>query len=198
MDAVTKGVGAAVPTIERRLELLPEFFSEDNFRYLVFNEIHKDGVDVARVAPEYPHPAEPYKSKRAKIDAVIRDAEGAPETAIEFKCIRKPGALSADAGGLLADFAKLRDFPNVHRFVALLADGKFFQYLNKPSNGLSMLFSPSEQEFSKGKIPCGKGTINLRKHAGDWRSPDRAQVTGRWDVGSGHKLVVWRVWRVSS
>ncbi len=82
MGAVTQVFGAAVPVIEERLGLLPEFFSEDGFRYLVFDEFRKAGVDVERIAPEYPHPSEPYKSKRAKIDAVILDANGAPETAI--------------------------------------------------------------------------------------------------------------------
>ena len=195
MDAVTKGVGAAVPIIEERLGL-PTPLSEDGFRYLVFDEFRKAGVDVARIAPEYPLDVH-AKGVRPKIDTVILDdAKAAPETAIEFKYIRKHGIPSADAGGLLADFAKLRDFPNVHRFVALLADGKFFQYLNKPSNGLSMLFATSEQEFSEGNIPKPKA---LRDKVGSTlSSPVRVQVTGRWDVGSDHKLVVWRAWRVSS
>ncbi len=203
MDVVTKGVGAAVPTIERRLELLPQFFREDNFRYLVFDEIRKDGVDVARIAPEYPHPSEPYKSKRAKIDAVILDANRAPETAIEFKYHRKNPNPNSDtphgknAGELLGDFARLRDFPNVHRFVVYLTDGEMFRYFNN-NNRLNWIFSQSEHEISDGNIPSGRKTKTLRKHAGDWRSPVRAQVMGRWDVGNCHKLVVWRIWRVSS
>ena len=196
MDAVTKGVGAAVPVIEERLGL-PAPLSEDGFRYLVFDKFRKAGVDVARIAPEYPHPSESYKSKRAKIDAVIRDANGAPETAIEFKCIREPGALTADAGQLLGDFARLRDFPNVHRFVVYLTDGEMFRYFNN-NNRLNWVFSQSEHEISDGNIPSGTKTKTLRKHAGDWRSPVRAQVTGLWDVGNCHRLIVWRIWRVSS
>ena len=225
MDAVTQVFGAAVPIIERRLELhallsedvgLQAPLSEDGFRYLVFDEFRKAGVDIMRVALEYPRDVhakgvdEPNdraatkpKGVRPKIDTVILDdAKAAPETAIEFKYIRKHGAPSADAGGLLADFTRLRDFdfPNgeVDRFVALLTDGELWEYLNDPCKGLSWLLCESEQEISKGKIPCGKGTINLRKRAGDWRSPVRAQVTGRWEVGSDHKLVVWRAWRVET
>ena len=209
MDAVTKSIGAAVPTIEERLGL-PAPLSEDGFRYLAFDEFRKAGVDIMRVAPEYPRDvhakgvdelsdrtATKPKGVRPKIDTVILDdAKVAPETAMEFKYIRKHGIPSADAGGLLADFAKLRDFPNVHRFVALLADGKFFQYLNDPDRGLACLFSPSEQEFSEGNIPNPK---NLRAKVGSaLSSPVRAQVAGRWDVGNDHKLVVWRIWRVSS
>ena len=195
MDAVTKGVGAAVPIIERRLELLPQFFREDNFRYLVFDEFRKAGVDVARIKPEYPHPVKDSYG-RAKIDAVILDEEKvAPETAIEFKCIRESGAITTDAGELLADFARLRDFPNVHRFVALLTDGKLWRYLSNPNNGLNWLFSQSEQEISDGNIP---NTPSLRDSAGDWSSPVRAQVTGMWDVGNDHKLIVWRAWRVET
>ena len=191
MDAVTKGVGAAVPIIERRLELLPQFFSEDNFRYLVFNELHKAEVDVVRVSLEHPHPAD----LRAKIDTVILDAKGEPETAIEFKYHRN-NTISDNlprtmhAGKLIADFARLRDFPNVHRFIAYLTDDEMFQYFNNPKNGLNWLFSRSEQEISDAKLPSAK---IFRENADDWSFPVRAQVAGRWDVGNDHKLVVWRV-----
>ena len=191
MDVVTKCVGAAVPIIERRLELLPQFFREDNFRYLVFDEFRKAGVDVVRVSLEHPHPAD----LRAKIDTVILDAKGEPETAIEFKYHRsipsnrnRPRTMSA--GDLLADFARLRDFPNVHRFVVYLTDEEMFRYFNNPDNGLNRLFSRSEQEFSDGNIP---NTKTFRDRAGDWHSPVRAQVTGSWKVGNDHRLYVWRV-----
>lgn len=190
MDAVTKGVGAAVPVIERRLGL-PAPLSEDGFRYLTFHGLFKAGVDVARVALEYPHPAH----SGAKVDTVILDANGAPEMALEFKYHRSnlsgrnlPRTMSA--GQLIADFARLRDFPNVRRFVVYLTDGEMFQYFNNPKNGLNWLFSRSEQEISDAKLPSAK---IFRENADDWSFPVRAQVAGRWDVGNDHKLVVWRV-----
>lgn len=192
MDAVTKGVGAAVPVIERRLEL-PAPLSEDNFRYLAFHGLFKAGVDVARVALEYPHPG--ISREREKVDTVLLDAKGAPEAAIEFKYHRGnrsgrnlPRTMSA--GQLIADFARLRDFPNVHRFIAYLTDDEMFQYFNNPKNGLNWLFSRSEQEISDAKLPSAK---IFRENADDWSFPVRAQVAGRWDVGNDHKLVGWQV-----
>ena len=195
MDVVTKGIGAAVPLIERRLGL-PAPLSEDNFRYLAFHGLFKAGVDVARVALEYPHPAD----ARARVDTVILDAKGAPEAAIEFKYHRsipsnRNRPLTMSAGQLIADFARLRDFPNVHRFMAYLTDGEMFRYFNNPNNGLNRLFSAAEQEISEGNLPSAKTFL---ERAGDWSSPVRAQVAGRWDVGDDHKLVVWRVWQAES
>ena len=161
MDVVTKGVGAAVPIIKERLGL-PAPLSEDGFRYLVFDEFRKAGVDVARIAPEYPLYVH-AKGVRRRIDAVILNEKGEPETAIEFKCIRKPGAISADAGDLLGDFARLRDFdfPNGDRFVALLTDGKLWRYLNNPNKKINWLLCESEQEISDGKILRGPGFKSL-------------------------------------
>lgn len=191
MDVVTKGISAAVSLIERRLEL-PAPLSEDNFRYLAFHGLFKAGVDVTRVALEYPHPAD----SRAKVDTVILDAKGAPETAIEFKYhgsipSNKNRPRPQSAGALIADFSRLRDFPNVRRFVAYLTDGEMFRYFNNPKNGLNWILAPSEQEISEGNLP---NTKTLREHARNWDSPVRTQVTGSWDVGN-HKLIVWRVWR---
>lgn len=192
MDVVTKGVGAAVPLLERRLGL-PAPLSEDNFRYLAFHGLFKAGADVARVALEYPHPAD--SRAREKVDTVLLDANGKPEAAIEFKYHRsipsnrnRPRTMSE--GDLIADFARLRDFPNVDRFIAYLTDGEMFRYFNNPSNGLNWLFAASEQEISDGNLPSAK---TFRERADDWRFPVRTQVAGRWDVGSDHKLVVWRV-----
>ena len=185
MVVVTKGVGAAVPLLERRLERRV-LFSEDNFRRLVIRGLREVGVDAARVKFEYPHPANSRKGQRT--DAVILDANGKPETAIEFKYHRNEPNTTMSAGELIADFAKLRDFRNVQRFVVYLTDREMFRYLN--DNGLDWLFSPSEQEISDSNIPRTK---TVRCYADDWRSPVRAQVAGRWDVGSGHKLIVWRV-----
>lgn len=196
MDVVTKGVGAAVPVIERRLEL-PAPLSEDNFRYLAFHGLFKAGVDVARVALEYPHPE--ISREREKVDTVLLDAKGAPEAAIEFKYHRSN--ISGDnlprtrlAGKLIADFARLRDFPNVHRFVVYLTDGEMFGYFRN-NNRLSRLFSRSEQEISADKLPNAK---IFRENADDWSFPVRARVTGMWDVGSDHTLIVWRAWRVET
>ena len=200
-DIVTEGVGAAVPLIERRLGLQVPL-SEDDFRHLAFHGMFKAGVDVARVALEYPHPADSYKGK--EIDAVILDANGVPKTAIEFKYHRKnPNPNSAtthgeNAGELLADFARLRDFPNVHRFVAYLTDWEMFRYLSNPKRGLDWLFCPSEQEFSEDNIPRTKTLLKaLRDKVGcALSSPVRAQMAECWDVGNDHKLFVWRVWQV--
>ena len=198
MDVVTKGVGAAVPLIEERLGL-PAPLSEDGFRYLVFDEFRKAGVGVVRVAPEYPHPAEPYKSKRAKIDTVILDATGKPEAAIEFKYHRGNAGggnlpRTMFAGEVIAEFAKLRDFcpdaRHIRRFVMYLTDGEMFRYFNNPNNGLNRLLSPFEQEISDRSLPRTK---TLRRHAGDWGVPARTRVKCVWDVGSNHWLVVWRV-----
>ena len=195
MDVVTKGVGAAIPLIERRLERRAPF-GVDDFRQMVIRGLHKAGVDAARVKLEYPHPTNSRKGQRT--DAVILDATGKPETAIEFKYHRgipSGGNLPRTefAGDLIADFARLRDFPNVDRFIAYLTDGEMFRYFNNPSNGLNRLFSASEQEISDGNLPSAK---TFRDRADDWRFPVRTQVAGRWDVGSDHKLVVWQVWRV--
>ena len=191
MDVVTKGISAAVSLIERRLEI-PAPLSEDNFRYLAFHGLFKAGVDVARVALEYPHPA----YSRAKVDTVILDAKGVPETAIEFKYHRsipsnRNRPLTMSAGALIADFSKLRDFQNIRRFVAYLTDGEMFRYFNNPKNGLNWILAKSEQEISEGNLP---NTKTLRESAGNWDSPVRTQITGSWDVGK-HKLIVWRVWR---
>ena len=197
MDVVTKGVGAAVPLIERRLGLRASF-GVDDFRQMVIRGLHKAGVDAARVKLEYPHPTNSRKGQRT--DAVILDATGKPETAIEFKYHRgipSGGNLPRTefAGQLIADFARLRDFPNVHRFVVYLTDGEMFRYFNRPQNELSWLFSPSEQEISDSNLPS---TPTFRDHAGDWRSPVRMKVARCWDVGNDHKLVVWQVWRVKA
>lgn len=193
MDAVTQGIGAAVPLIERRLGL-GSLFREDDFRCLVIQGLHEVGVDAARVKLEYPHPANSRKGQRT--DAVILDANGMPKTAIEFKCHRKSPNPNSDtphaenAGELLADFAKLRDFPNVHRYVMYLTDGEMFRYFNNPNNGLNQLLSPFEQEISDRNLPRTK---TLRRHAGDWSVPARTRVKCVWDLGSNHWLVVWQV-----
>lgn len=205
MDAVTQGIGAAIPLIERRLGL-PAPFGEDDFRHLAISEIVKAGVDVMRVTLEYPQSEEQVtleysqpRDLRAKVDAVLLDATGKPETAIEFKYHRgnrSGGNLPRTmfAGELIAEFAKLRDFfpddQRVRRYVMYLTDGEMFRYFNNPNNGLNRLLSPFEQEISDGNLPRTK---TLRRHAGDWGAPVRTRVKCVWDVGSDHWLVVWRV-----
>ena len=192
MDVVTEGMGAAVPLIERRLGQRAAF-SEDDFRHLVIRGLHKVGVGARRVELEYPHPA----ILRAMVDTVILDAKGAPETAIEFKYHRgipSGGNLPRTqfAGQLIADFARLRDFPNVHRFVVYLTDGEMFGYFSNNSR-LNRLFSRYEQEFSADNLPSAKVFL---ENADDWSAPVRTRLAASWDVGNDHTLFVWQVWRV--
>lgn len=191
MDVVTKGIYAAIPLIERRLGLSGPF-SEHNLRHLAFRGLLIASGDSVRM-PVDTHIA----NSREKIDAVLRDAKGEMKAAIEFECHRSytsghNRARTKYAGYLLANFARLRDFPYVHdhRFVVYLTDGEMLRYFNNPDNGLDWLFSASEQEISDNNLP---NTPTLRKYAGDWNSPVRTQVTGDWEVGNDHKLVVWRV-----
>lgn len=191
MNALNAAVDTAIPLIERRLEMQAPF-SEDNFRYLVFHGLFKSGIDVARMALEYPRPG----NSREKIDTVILDENGTPQVAMEFKYHRRnpsgtnlPRPMSA--GELLADFAKLRDFPDVECFVVYLTDGEMLQYLQNPSNGLSRLLDLSrEQEISISNIPDGK---TFRQHAGDWLRPALSQTLLNRTVASDHRLIVWQV-----
>lgn len=205
MDAVTQGIGGAIPLLERRLGLAAPF-GEDDFRHLAISEIVGAGVDVMWVAQGYPRQEERAtleysqpRDLREKIDAVILDATGKPETAIEFKYHRgnRSGSnlpRTMFAGELIAEFAKLRDFfpkdQQVRRFAMYLTDGEMFRYFNNPNNGLSQLLTPMEQEISDRSLPRTK---TLRRHAGDWRAPVRARVKCVWDLGSNHWLVVWQV-----
>lgn len=195
MNALKAAVDAAIPLIKRRLEMQAQApFSEDNFRYLVFHGLFKSGIDVVRLALEYPHPTNSRASE--KVDTVILGENGVPEVAAEFKYHRRnpsgtnlPRPMSA--GELLADFAKLRDFPDVDRFVVYLTDGEMLQYLQKPSNGLAWLLDTSrEQEISRSNIHDGK---TFRQHAGDWTRPALSQMLLNREVGSTHQLIVWRV-----
>lgn len=193
MNALNAAVDAAIPLIERRLEMQAPF-SEDNFRYLVFHGLFKSGTDVARMVLEYPHPNLQLQGK--KIDTVLLDENGEPKTAIEFKYHRSnpsgtnlPRPMSA--GELLADFAKLRDFPQVERFVVYLTDGEMLQYLKNPDNGLSWILEHSrEQEISLSNIPDGK---TFRQHAGDWSRPALSQTLLNRPVAIDHRLIVWQV-----
>ena len=191
MNALNAAVDTAIPLIDRRLEMQAPF-SEDNFRYLVFHGLFKSGMDVVRLALEYPRPG----NSRERVDTVILDENGTPQVAMEFKYHRRnpsgtnlPRPMSA--GELLADFAKLRDFPDVERFVVYLTDGEMLQYLQKPRNGLTWLLDTSrEREISNSNIPNGK---TFRQHAGDWLRPALSQTLLNRDVGIDHRLIVWQV-----
>ena len=194
MDVVSTGIFAAMPLIEQRLKI-QAYFSEDNFRYLVFHGLFKSGIDITKVVLEYPHPQDQGKKQGKKIDTVLLDENGKPKTAIEFKYHRRNNSSAGDstgsAGELLADFAKLRDFPHVERFVVYLTDGEMLQYLQKPSNGLAWLIDTSrEQEISRSNIPDGK---TFRQHAGDWTRPALSQMLLNRPVASDHQLIVWQV-----
>lgn len=191
MNALNAAVDTAIPLIERRLEMQVPF-SEDNFRYLVFHGLFKSGIDVARMALEYPRPG----NSREKIDTVILDENGTPQVAIEFKYHRKiPSRANQPrtmkAGELLADFARLRDFPNVQRLVMYLTDDEMLNYFKKPGRGLQWILEPkNEQEISGAKIP---NIDTLQAKAGDWSRPALSQTLLDRVVGSDHRLIVWQV-----
>ena len=94
------------------------------------------------------------------------------------------------AGELLTDFARLRDFPNVQRYVIYLTDGEMFQYLGNPRNGLYWLLYTKEQEISDANLP---NTATLRRTAGDWSRPALSRMLLNRDVGIDHWLIVWQV-----
>ena len=194
MDVVSTGIFAAMPLIEQRLKI-QAYFSEDNFRYLVFHGLFKSGIDITRVVLEYPHPQDQGKKQGKKIDTVLLDENGKPKTAIEFKYHRRNNSSAGDstgsAGELLADFAKLRDFPNVECFAVYLTDGEMLQYFQNPCNALSWVLDPwNKQEISQSNIPDRK---TYRCKAGDWTHPALLQMLGNWAVGIDHRLIVWRV-----
>lgn len=187
MNALNAAVDTAIPLIERRLEMQAQF-SEDNFRYLVFHGLFKSGLDVVRLALEYPHPGNP----RERVDTVILDENGTPQVAMEFKYHRRnpsgtnlPRPMSA--GELLADFARLRDFPDVERFVVYLTDGEMLQYI---INRIHWLLDLQWQEISHSNIPDGK---TFRRHAGDWTRPALSQTLLNRPVASDHRLIMWQV-----
>lgn len=194
MDVVSTGIFAAMPLIEQRLKI-QAYFSEDNFRYLVFHGLFKSGIDITKVALEYPHPQDQGKNQGKKIDTVLLDENGKPKTAIEFKYHRRNNSSTGNSTGsaaeILADFAKLRDFPDVDRFVVYLTDGEMLQYLQKPSNGLAWILEPwSKQEIPQGNISDRK---TFRCEGGAWTHPALLQMLGNWAVASDHRLIVWQV-----
>ena len=187
MNALNAAVDTAIPLIERRLEMQAPF-SEDNFRYLVFHGLFKSGIDVTRMAIEYPRPG----NSREKIDTLILDENGTPQVAIEFKYHRKiPSRANQPrtmkAGELLADFARLRDFPNVQRLVVYLTDGEMLRYIR---NRIHWLIDLQEQEISNTTIPS---IDTLQAKAGNWSSPALSQMLLNRSVASDHRLIVWQV-----
>lgn len=187
MNALNAAVDTAIPLIERRLEMQAPF-SEDNFRYLVFHGLFKSGMDVVRLALEYPHPGNSRELE--KVDTVIMDADGVPETAIEFKYHPNDIPTAMSAGELLKDFARLRDFPNAQRFVVYLTAEKMLKYFNEPCNGLHWLLYPKEQKISDAKIPKDD---KLRQYADDWSRPALSQMLLNCPVAIDHRLIVWQV-----
>ena len=191
MNALNVAVDTAIPLIERRLKMQASF-NEDLVRRIVLDELVKLGIPAVRLKTEYPHP----KVQGKRVDAVILGDNGAPEVAVEFKYHRKiPSRTNQprtmNAAELLADFAKLRDFHDVERFVVYLTDGEMLQYLKNPDNGLSWILEHSrEQEISLSNIPDGK---TFRRHAGDWTRPALSQMLPNRDVGIDHRLIVWQV-----
>lgn len=191
MNALNAAVDTAIPLIERRLETQASF-NEELVRRIVLDELVKLGIPAVRLKTEYPHP----KVQGKRVDAVILGDNRAPEVAVEFKYHRKiPSRTNQprtmNAAELLADFAKLRDFHDVERFVVYLTDGEMLQYLKNPDNGLLWILNPSrEQEISHNNIPDGK---TFRRYAGDWTRPALSQMLLNRVVGSDHRLIVWQV-----
>ena len=193
MNTLNAAVDTAIPLIERHLEIQAQVpFSEDALRRIVLDGLVNSGIPAMRLETEYPHP----KVQGKRVDAVILGDNGAPEVAVEFKYHRKiPSRTNhprtMNAAELLADFAKLRDFPQVERFVVYLTDGEMLQYLKNPDNGLLWILNPSrEQEISHNNIPDGK---TFRRYAGDWSRPALSQTLLSLPVASDHRLIVWQV-----
>ena len=190
MNALNAAVDTAIPLIERRLEM-QALFREDALRRIVLDGLVNSGIPDMRLETEYPHPNIPG----ARVDAVILDRNRTPQAAIEFKYHRKiPSShnqpRTMKAGELLTDFARLRDFPNVQRYMIYLTDGEMLQYLGNPRNGLYWLLYTKEQEISDANLP---NTPSLRRTAGDWTRPALSQMLLNLPVASDHRLIVWQV-----
>lgn len=95
-----------------------------------------------------------------------------------------------NAGELLTDFARIRDFPNVQRYVIYLTDGEMLRYLGNICNGLYWLLYTKEQEISDANLP---NTATLRRTAGNWSIPALSQMLLNLPVASDHRLIVWQV-----
>ena len=190
MNALNAAVDTAIPLIERRLKMQASF-NEDTLRRLVLDRLVNSGIPAMRLKTEYPHP----KIQGKRVDTVILDGDRTPQVAIEFKYHRKiPSShnqpRTMKAGELLTDFARLRDFPNVQRYMIYLTDVEMLRYLGNPRNGLYWLLYTKEQEISDANLP---NTATLRRTAGDWTRPALSQTLLNRDVGIDHRLIVWQV-----
>ena len=192
MNTLNSAINAIIPHIEQYLGM-PMPLNETLFRRMVLDELVKLGSPAMRSETEYPHPNIPG----ARVDAAILDGNRMPLAAIEFKYHRRsPNPNSAtthseNAGELLKDFARLRDFPNVQRLVVYLTDDEMLNYFKKPGRGLQWILEPkNEQEISGAKIPDIK---TLRAKAGDWTRPALSQMLLNRPVASDHRLIVWQV-----
>lgn len=190
MNTLNSAINAIIPHIEQYLGM-PMPLNETLFRRMVLDELVKLGSPAMRSETEYPHPNIPG----ARVDAAILDGYRMPQAAIEFKYHREiPSShnqpRTMKAGELLADFARLRDFPNVQRYMIYLTDGEMFRYLGNMCNGLYWLLYSIEQEISDANLP---NTATLRRTAGDWSRPALSQMLLNRDVGSDHRLIVWQV-----
>lgn len=199
-DAVVRAVGFAAPAVSRALAR-GILYGEDMLRYKVFSALSKCGIDEDLVTLEHPHPNLPGNKK---VDTVILRGDDlahgkiAPETAIEFKYDRKSpvGAtpFSMNAGELVNDFVRLRDFPDVVRYVVYLTDGEMPGHFGNPANGLLALLDPYRERTIPDDDMLAKKAKGFFDAAGDLTSPMRLRMRAHWDVGSGHALIVWQVW----
>lgn len=202
-DALVKAADAARDCIKRGLEQ-GALVDEGALRFIMLCNLAKGGIAKSRLKAEYSHP----KIDKAKVDLVILgdkpDDEPAPEIVVEFKYHHKPdghsSAVTEQAGQLLADFARLRRFPNIQRYVVYLTDGEMPGYYQR--KGWPMLLPPQEERIISKADFCGKAkTLRnkanvLHNNAGacDWWHPIRLRMRAHWNVGSGHTLIVWQVW----
>lgn len=207
-DAVVKAAEVASTLISHDLKQVTRarelgreiLYCEDMLRYRVFSALPECGIDPDRLTLEHPHPNLPGNKK---VDTVILRGDDlargniVPETAIEFKYHHKHAKSSVvpamNAGQLLKDFARLRDFAGVNRYVVYLTDDRMIRYFQNPSKDLTWLLDTLDgRVVSSACIPDKK---TLRRYAGDWSRSARLRMMRKpWDVGNKHKLIVWQVW----
>lgn len=192
-DAVVQATGMAADPISWALarEILT---SEAMLRFKVLSALLETGVDPDRLTLEYPHPT----MEMASVDAVILNAKLAPETAIEFKYHRKYDnsdfVYAMPAGQLFNDFAKLRDFTGVNkRYVVYLTDGMMLRHVEKRENGLSALLDSRREHTILNDDIRAKKAKGFWKYAGNWSRSARLRMPKRWDLRSGHTLIVWQI-----
>lgn len=192
-DAVVKAVGMTTEPISRALarDIL---FNEDMLRFKVCSALLECGIDADRLTLEYPHP---NLIGNKKVDAVILNEDLVPEVAIEFKYHRKPPNAVIDygtnAGQLVGDFTRLRDFAGVKRYAVYLTEARMLNHFSNPSNHLSWLLDDCQELTIPNDEIRKKETKAFLAKAGCFSPRFRLRMCERWDAGGGHALIVWQV-----